>query len=346
MKKISAIVLIFVVSALLTGCYTHLATDELQSSDNDYAYSDTTQDDSGNVTINNHYYLDDDYRQARFRLSFNYYYPSYSSWIGSYYHSYYDDWYWGFGWNPRPYPTWGNYYGYYPYYSSWVYYPYPYYPYRYDSWHPYYSPYWTWNSTTGYYPSAAQGRVRTEGQTRDINNGGRGERSQPIPSPKLGTPDAAVAPAAAAPSTRTRSVDVGTATGEVRSTRSGSRRDETPWWERQQQEERSRSRQVTGSQDNNGNSNSPNINNTTKRKPRQSNTSVNPGGMQKPNYTPPAENDNKNNAGRSRRSENNQPSYSAPRSSSPPPTYSPPSGSRGGNSRDGGSSSSGEGRRR
>jgi hypothetical protein len=160
---------------VFSGCYTELAT--VEQNDREYAYDSDTTVDEGSTTINNHYYLDDDYRRSRLRVSFHYYYPENTSWIGGYYNSFFNDPYWGM----RPWAwSYDPWYGYYPaYYPTWGCYPY-------DPWHPYYPP-------VAYYPvyyptpiyvnnqPAAPPRIRTEGSSRDGNNGD--VRSRPITPP-------------------------------------------------------------------------------------------------------------------------------------------------------------------
>ncbi len=205
----------------VSGCYTEFATSESgdYSDDEYYADTDTMYDDEGNVTINNNYYLDDDYRRSRFRLSFNYYYPSYhSSWIAGYYHSFYDDPYWG--WHR---PWWWYYH--YPHYT--IIYPNPWWPPIYDPWYPYpyypviayYPPYYN-PPVYGYNPPANPGRIRDNGSTRDPNN--PGDRSRPIPPPSI--PGTTIATGGAPtreriPEVKARPVDEG-------------RRDEIPWWKK------------------------------------------------------------------------------------------------------------------
>lgn len=244
----------------LTGCYTQLATTEYESEET-YVESDTLSED-GNVTINNNYYLDDDYRRSRFRLSFNYYYPTYhSSWLSGYFYSYYDDPYWGWGrpgwWYPSytvvtPWPWWPPYYdpwwpyGYHPYYPPVVYYPIH---------HPHHD---GWGGGVASPPS----RPRPTGPTRDPND--PGGRPRPLPTdPGTGPittgggdrprpPVAEVPPGGAinrprpteqvthdvpetAPVTRPRpSEPVKTVVPEERP------REEKPWWVRDKEEKRER----------------------------------------------------------------------------------------------------------
>ncbi|MHB1049128.1 MAG: hypothetical protein ACYC09_03530 [Bacteroidota bacterium] len=173
MTKVSPL-LLFAAILSFSGCYTELATKEYEepyyATDSDTTYTEEE------IIVNNHYYLDDDYRRSRFRLSFNYYSPTYhSSWIGSYYSSYYDDYYWGLN---RPW-WWYHYPGYVilyptpwwpPIYDPW--YPYPYYPPV--AYYPTYYPYPSYPNTPGGNP----GRIRDNGATRDNTN--PGERSRPV----------------------------------------------------------------------------------------------------------------------------------------------------------------------
>ena len=202
------------VAALFAGCYTELAT--IEQNDQQYVSDSDTAYENGNTTINNHYYLDDDYRRSRFRVSFNYYYPTYSPWISSYYYSYFDDPYWGM----YPRPMWG-YDPFYPHYGGCLY-PSPYY----DPWYPYYSPVAYY---PGYFPSSVYGnnpgtpnRTRTGGSTRDPQSD---IRSRPLPSTIPQTD-----PSIPVTSTGTRLRDNGEAlpAGTV----DKGRTPEKPWWEK------------------------------------------------------------------------------------------------------------------
>jgi len=212
MKSVLRLFVSAIVVFSLAGCYTELATVERQESD--IAYDSDTSYDEGNTTINNHYYLDDDYRQSRLRVSFNYYYPTYSSWISSYYHSYFNDYYWGMSYRPSWY--YDPFYTYYPPYG-WCYYPSPYY----HPWYPYYPP-------IAYYPGyysmpvyannpATPNRPRTDGPTRDPQPE---DRLRPIPG---------TTPTTEPPITST---DVRPTTGEARPIETSGRKPEQPWWER------------------------------------------------------------------------------------------------------------------
>jgi len=180
MKSVRNSFLVFSIVILFSGCYTELAT--VEQNERDYAYDSDTTYEEGSTAINNNYYLDDDYRRSRLRVSFHYYYPENTSWIGGYYNSYFNDPYWGM----RPWSwTYDPWYGYYPsYYPTWGCLPY------YDPWHPYYPPIVHY---PGYYPSPVYvstqpktpPRIRTEGSSRDGNS--TDVRSRPIPSPSSET---------------------------------------------------------------------------------------------------------------------------------------------------------------
>ena len=173
MKSVRNSLLVFSSVILFSGCYTELAT--VERTDRDYANNSDTTYEEGSTAINNHYYLDDDYRRSRLRVSFHYYYPENTSWIGGYYNSYFNDPYWGM----RPWSwTYDPWYGYYPsYYPTWGCPPY------YDPWHPYYP---SVAYYPGYYPSPvyvnnqpkSPPRIRTSGSTRDGNS--TDIRSRPI----------------------------------------------------------------------------------------------------------------------------------------------------------------------
>lgn len=217
MKQVLNTFIVMIVVLPFTGCYTELAT--VERNDREYAYDpDTTAGGNGTTVINNNYYLDDSYRQSRMRVSFNYYYPSYSSWIGSYYHSYFDDYYWGMNYRPSWY--YDPFYTYYPPFGG-CQYPSPYY----DPWYPYYTP-------IAYYPvyypvytppiyggnSGNPNRPRDGGATRDPLDGGR---SRPIPGP-VNTPVAVTDN----PENRPRTPDDAVPTGRPVRTQ------ERPWWEK------------------------------------------------------------------------------------------------------------------
>ncbi len=179
MKSVRNSLLVFSSVVLFSGCYTELAT--VERTDRNYAYDSDTTYEEGSAAINN-YYLNDDYRRSRLRVSFHYYYPENTSWIGGYYNSYFNDPYWGMRPWSWAYDPW---YGYYPsYYPTWGCPPY------YDPWHPYYP-------SVAYYPGyytspvyvniqpAIPSRIRTEGSSRDGNN--TEIRNRPIPSPSSET---------------------------------------------------------------------------------------------------------------------------------------------------------------
>ncbi|NUN69324.1 MAG: hypothetical protein HUU02_06390 [Bacteroidetes bacterium] len=160
------------ISVMLAGCYTELAT--LEPSDRTVYYESDTVTEGTATTINNHYYLDDEYRRSRLRVSFNYYYPSYSSWIGSYYYSYFNDPYWGMYHRPYWYhdPFAYGWCGW-PYYDPWYPYPVVYYPVYYP-----YPVYYGGPVTVA--SGTAPSRPRTDGPTRDP---GRDERDRPLATP-------------------------------------------------------------------------------------------------------------------------------------------------------------------
>ncbi len=217
MKSVLKIFLSAVSFISFSGCYTELAT--IERSEPSVVYESDTSYDNGTETINNHYYLDDEYRRSRLRVSFNYYYPYSSSWIGGYYNSYFNDYYWGMSYRPAWY--YDPFYTVYPPYG-WGYYP----PHWYGPWYPYYSPYVYYPS---YYPVAyggtpsAPGRSRDGGATRDPLPENRPRPSSPG-VPGSGTAVAEHAPADAEPATTPR----------------GGRDSEIPWWEKVSNERPSR----------------------------------------------------------------------------------------------------------
>jgi hypothetical protein len=212
MKHVLNTLLVMSAMLLFIGCYTELAT--VERNDREYAFDSDTTSEGGATIINNNYYLDDSYRQSRLRVSFNYYYPSYSSWIGAYYNSYFNDYYWGMSYRPSwyfdPFYSYG-----YPYYGC--VYPTPYY----DPWYPYYHP-------IAYYPvytppiyvinPSVPGRTRDNGASRDQQTD---VRTRPIP----GSSAVPVAEAAT-PEVRPRNTDEAVSVG-----RNG-RTPERAWWER------------------------------------------------------------------------------------------------------------------
>lgn len=211
MKTVLKILSIAGLMIVFTGCYTELAT--IERDDQIVSYDSDTLYDAGTTTINNHYYLDDEYRQSRLRLSFNYYYPSYSSRISAYYYSYFDDNYWGMYHRPSWY--YDPWYSYNPYYG-WCYYPAPVYYNPWNSYYPYYGYYQPYYSSPVYANTSSNAsRPRTGGATRDPVPENR-PRTNPMTPPSAGP---AVTEGASAES---RPVDA---------PRSG-RENETPWWER------------------------------------------------------------------------------------------------------------------
>ncbi len=214
MKSVLRLFSFAVLVASFAGCYTELA--KVEQNERDVAYDSDSSYENGNTTINNHYYLDDNYRRSRFRVSFNYYYPTYSPWISSYYFSYFDDPYWGM----YSRPMWG-YDPFYPHYGGCIY-PSPYY----DPWYSYYPPVAYY---PGYYPSKIYGnnpgtpnRTRTGGSTRDPQSD---TRSRPLPS-TAPTND----PSIPVTSTGTRLRDNGEALPV--GTADKGRTPEKPWWEK------------------------------------------------------------------------------------------------------------------
>ncbi len=212
MKHVLNTLIVMIVVLPFIGCYTELVT--VEQNDREYAYDSDTTSEGAATVINNNYYLDDSYRQSRMRVSFNYYYPTYSSWIGSYYNSYFNDYYWGMSYRPSWY--YDPFYSYgYPYYGCG--YPSPYY----DPWYPYYHPvayYPVYNPPIYVINSGEANRTREGGGTRDLQND---VRSRPIP----GTSNAPVT-ATAVPEQRPRVSDEAVSTGRP------VRTPERPWWER------------------------------------------------------------------------------------------------------------------
>ncbi|GEM_PF-2808615 len=326
----------FALSGLvLAGCYTEVATRDTGNDYPAYTESDTSVD-GENITINNHYYLDDDYRRSRFRLSFNYYYPSYhSSWIASYYYSYYNDWYWG--WR-RPF-----------YYNDWCYHPNPYW-YPGYVWNPYYDPYYYPypyyypSPVYGYTPPANPGRVRDNGPSRDITD--PGGRTRPLPSaPSPGTT------VASSPRVH-ESVPV----NEAQPAKGGRVRDEVPWWERANKE-RPRTDNV-GSRAGNEEAKpidrrreSPSVATPKPKSPKEEARPVERRRDNPRRYTPPRKDEPKQREEAKpveRPRERQQPAYNPPpKNNPPPPSYNPPPQNDGGRTRgtEGNSGSSG-GRKR
>lgn len=310
---------IFFSGIFFAGCYTEFAAaDRSQQDDYTTDYSSDTTAAGDQSAIDNNYYLDDNFRQSRFRLSFNYYYPSYyPSVIGSYYYSYFNDPYWGWG------PRW-SYYDYggciYPrpvVYDPW----WPYYPVYYPGYYHHY-----WGSSYGYAnpPVNTGNRKRADGPSHEYTSGA--DRSRPIQSPA--SPNTAVA---SAPRTRESSP----AREAVPAVRNRRAQDEIPWWKRQESE---RARASSG-------------------EVRQTNPARSSGEARKDQQTRPAERQRRENVRMSnqpslgttpqqqepkpavrQRESSRQPSYSPPQRSSQP-SYSPPpsSGNSGRSSSSGGS---------
>lgn len=293
-----------------SGCYTELATTD-NDGDEYYANSDTTYDENGNVVINNNYYLDDNYRRSRFRVSFNYYFPSYhSSWIASYYYSYYDEWYWG--WHR---PWW--WYHYYPYYT--VIYPTPWWPPIYDPWYPYwyypavvyYPPYY-YPPYYGYNPPVTTGRVRTDGSTRDQRD--PGERARPIPT----TPSPGTTVAAGGTEVRER-------IPTERATTINEREREKPWWEKigsaQQVEQRKRVvDEPRRSEERTDRAATPP---PVRVKPREDRKVEEGTKNETPRYHPPRRSTPQNDQPPAERPRDERRSYSPPQRQAPPPSSAP-----------------------
>ncbi|MDD8016811.1 MAG: hypothetical protein PHP42_00410 [Bacteroidota bacterium] len=311
---------------IFSGCYTEVST--LDNDHQQYAYtdeSDTTVTDK-DVTINNNYYLDDDYRQSRFRLSFNYYYPTYQpSWIAGYYYSYYDDW--NFGWH-QPF-----------YYNDWCYNPHPYW---YHSWYydPFYNPYpYYYYHTPGYAyaPPSNPGRIRNNGPSRDAANPNGRTRSNPsIPSP--GT---AVATTSPTPRVRETARDNDAQPVTTR------RRAEVPWWERvNNEQQRTRDNEARNS----GNAVRPGERQRVDSGPTQGTKSGdarqnNRRRESSPAYSPPARRNNSGDAKPAERQRGRREQSYSPPTQNRQPAYSPPPSNTGGRGR-GGESSGGGGRKR
>ncbi len=209
------------------GCYTQMESVGNEGSDrrerDEYAYSDSTNDqDSGGTAVDN-YFNDDGYRSMRYRMSFGYYYPSrhmwaasigFDPWYDDFYADPWDPWYRPGLWYPTmayPYPYWYPGYGYYPHYGP---------GYGYGNWRGHNYP--LYGSTVG------PGRRRTTGSTRGDDAGSRirGGAVAPGIYPATGSASPGglrtrVAPGSATPAT----------TDADRSTRRRSR-EEVPWWQR------------------------------------------------------------------------------------------------------------------
>jgi hypothetical protein len=327
MKNVIRIIPSFVFSIIVfsfTGCYTEFAAQE-NNNDEYYANSDTTYDESGNVEINNNYYLDDDYRQSRFRLSFNYYYPSYhhTSWLANYYYSYYDDPSWGWGRPYRYYDPWG--YGCvypYPVYDPW----WPYYPpvVYYPIYYPVYDPYPVYANNPSNPP-----RIRNNGATRDPRD--PSIRTRPIES----SPSPAQTVAVGATSTRIRE------SSEARPV--DKKRDEIPWWKRNERDRSQRENSVgsSGSQEARPieRKRNPSAATSPTRSTRDNEARPIERRKDSPSVTSPPQRRSGNTESRpaSRPSESQRPSYNPPAQSSPPASSAPRSGgggSSGGRRRD------------
>ncbi|MBI2428545.1 MAG: hypothetical protein HYV29_07090 [Ignavibacteriales bacterium] len=337
---------LMIIAATLTGCYTEFAASESSdySDDGYYTDTDTTYDDEGTVTINNNYYLDDDYRRSRFRLSFNYYYPTYhSSWISGYYHSFYDDYYWG--WHR---PWW--WYHHYPQYT--IIYPNPWWPPIYDPWYPYpyypggvyYPPYYS-PPQYGYNPPANPGRVRTDGSTRDPRD--PGGRTRPIPTPT--TPGTTIATGGTP--ARERIPEVKAIPVDER------QREEIPWWKKVNSTSppEKRARVVDGTDKQSPRDNRTMTSPPQKKAQREDQPAytppknkqreqkrVNEGATNKPAYNPPRRSVPQNEGKSSDRPREERRTYSPPPAQQAPPQSSPPR-SNGGSS---GGSGNGGGRKR
>ncbi len=199
---------------LFAGCYTQLETvnDEGYGGGNrdDYAYTDTTTSTDSNATVINNYFYDDDYRAARYRASFSYYYPYSHHWgVSIWYDPYYND--------PWPWDPW-----YYPgYWYPTLVYPRPYWP-HYGGYQPHYWPryaYWP-NNRPGYGGTFEPGRRRGTGSTRGDDGNGRVRGGGVAPLPVGGT----------VVSDRNRSRTVPEKVAPAQERRRS--RNQVPWWDR------------------------------------------------------------------------------------------------------------------
>jgi hypothetical protein len=282
----------FLFGVFLSGCYTQLVVDERSDNDDSYVESDTTND-GKNISINNHYYLDDNYRQSRFRMSFNYYYPSHGSWMADYYYSYFDDPYWGMN---RPY-----------YYNPWCYNPPPWaynpFPYWYDDYY-YYG--YSHHYPGGYYPVASgmyvpgndNERIRRGGSTRDPN---AVRERNPI---SVASPTGISKTETSAPRLR-EPVANGNPNDEAQPLSGKRVREETPWWERSKREESIRQREANPNRSGDGNSDARPVEQDRRRRNEQ------------PTYTPPAKTNGSGDTEarpveQNRRRRNDQPTYTPP----------------------------------
>ncbi len=213
------------------GCYTHMETMRDEGSGgrdgDDYAYIDSTN--ASNDTTGANYFSDDDYRESRYRASFDYYAPPAYIWGSNIcYDPWYDDcWYPTLG-----YPYW---YGYDPYWGM-----------GYGYWG-YGDGYGGYGYRGGYTGNYFAGRTRTIGGTRG-GAGFSGARGV------AGSPGAGRL-ASEAVSSRTRNpVAPMAAAGATSQSRS---RQEVPWWERAKSSTEaspSRTRVATRTQSAGGNS--------------------------------------------------------------------------------------------
>lgn len=216
-RKLSRFHYLWVTPLLFAGCYTQFETvsDEGYGGGNkdDYAYTDTTTSADSSVTTVNNYFYDDSYRAARYRASFNYYYPDSHLWgVSVWYDPYYVD--------PWPWDPW-----YYPgYWYPTLVYPTPYWR-HYGGYHSNYWPRYAYlpNNRPGYRGAFEPGRRRGTGSTRGDDGNGRtrgGTVSAPIPAGGAVVSDRG----------RTRP-----AAGKVTSSPASDRRrsrNQVPWWER------------------------------------------------------------------------------------------------------------------
>lgn len=350
MKSVLNFLVIAAAVVSFQGCYTEVAT--VERNDDEYAYDSDTTYENGSTSINNHYYLDDDYRRSRLRVSFNYYYPSYSSWIGAYYNSYFNDPYWGMYHRPSWYydPFYSNYPPY-----GWCYYPSPYY----DPWYPYPGYYPPIVYYPGYYPSPGYvyspepnpGRPRDGGSTRDPNPN---DRSRPIPPPTTST---GLPVAGGNPETRQRDPIVPPAETRPIKPRETKRDPETPWWEKMKNDRPTRIVDSDSRPDDRekgktspsapSNKNTPREDNPTYSPPKKDRVvkdeqPVERPKRERPSYNPPSKKSVPKDEAKpvERKRETRQPSYNPPPQSSPPASN-PPRSNSGGSS-----SSGGNGRKR
>ena len=211
------------------GCYTQMESVGNEGSDrrngdrDDYTYNDSTNDQDSGATTADNYFNDDGYRSMRYRMSFDYYYPSrhmwaagvwFDPWYDGFYADPWDPWYRPGLWYPTiayPYPYWSRGWGYYPHYGS---------AYGYG--------HWRGNNFPMYGTTIEPGRRRTTGNTRGDDAGLRirGGAVSPVTNPAAGSTSPG--------GLRTRDVPgsvTHAATEADRSTRRRTR-EEVPWWER------------------------------------------------------------------------------------------------------------------